>query len=224
MYVPAPFDASDPGWCHALIRSESFGILVGTGEDGVPFATHLPFLLDAARGPKGTLLGHVARANPQWRAFAGGRPALAVFLGPHAYVSPSAYEVHPSVPTWNYVAVHAYGVPRVVDDDPGVRAFLAALVREFEPAGPEAWSIETLPEDYLAKMMRGIVVFQLPIDRLEGKAKLSQNRGATDRAGVRRALATRGDHLAGAVAALMAEREPGRAAAGTSGWPPAARP
>jgi transcriptional regulator len=101
MYVPPSFEASDPAWCHALIGSQSFGTLVGVDDAGLPFATHLPFLLDADRGPLGTLLGHVARANPQWRQFrTPGRPVLAIFRGPHAYVSPAWYEVSPSVPRW----------------------------------------------------------------------------------------------------------------------------
>jgi len=207
VYVPPHFDASDRAWCHRLIEAESFGTLVGTDPSGAPFATHLPFLLDPDRGPLGTLLGHVARANPQWRHFAGDRPVLAIFTGPHAYVSPAWYGVHPSVPTWNYVAVHAYGRPALVEEPARVEALLARLVRTHEAGRPSPWAMESLPADYLAGMLRGIVAFEIPIGRLEGKAKLSQNRSDADRARVRDALAA-GDPLAAAVAALMAGPAP----------------
>ena len=114
MYIPAHFEASDVAWCHALIRREPFALLIGVDHTGAPFATHLPVLLDESPAPRGTLLGHVARPNPQWELFAPDRPVLVVFPGAHAYVSPSWYGTHPSVPTWNYVAVHAYGVPRLI--------------------------------------------------------------------------------------------------------------
>jgi transcriptional regulator len=205
VYVPRPFDASEPARCHALIRAHSFGTLVGVDPDGAPFATHLPFLLDEARGPLGTLLAHVARANPHWRYFAPGRPALAVFQGPHAYVSPAWYaEPRASVPTWNYVAVHAYGVPVLLEEPARVRALLARLVRTHEAGRPDPWTFESLPEDYVAGMLQGIVAFEVPIDRLEGKAKLSQNRGAADQARVQAALAGSPDPLDAAVAGLMA--------------------
>jgi transcriptional regulator len=203
MYVPKHFEVAEPAWCHALIEAESFGTLVGTDDAGTPFATHLPFLLDAGRGRLGTLLGHVARANPQWRYFAAGRPVLAIFQGAHTYVSPSWYEVHPSVPTWNYVAVHAYGVPVLIDEPGRVRALLARLVETHEAGQPAPWRIDSLADEYVAGMLRGIVAFEIPIERLEGKAKLSQNRGAADRARVRAALGSSDDRLARAVADLM---------------------
>jgi transcriptional regulator len=209
MYVPKHFDASDVAWCHALIRREPFAILVGVDSAGAPFATHLPVLLDESPAPLGTLLGHVARPNPQWRLFTRDRRVLVVFPGAHAYVSPSWYGTHPSVPTWNYVAVHAYGVPRVIDDAGRVRALLDRLVRTFEDGRPAPWRMDSLPDPYVEGMMRGIVAFEIPIDRLEGKAKLSQNRSASDQARVRLALGADGDPLARAVAALMAERAGG---------------
>jgi transcriptional regulator len=208
MYIPKHFDASEVAWCHALIRREPFAILVGVDQAGAPFATHLPVLLDEAPGPLGTLLGHVARPNPQWQLFAPDRPVLVVFLGAHAYVSPSWYGQDPSVPTWNYVAVHAYGVPRVTQDLGRVRALLDRLVRTFEDGRPAPWRMDGLPDDYVSGMMRGIVAFEIPIDRLEGKAKLSQNRPAGDQARVRAALLAQDDPLARAVAELMAEPEP----------------
>jgi transcriptional regulator len=208
MYIPKHFDASDVAWCHEHMRREPFAILVGVDQAGAPFATHLPVLLDEAPAPFGTLLAHVARPNPQWQLFAAGQPVLVVFWGPHGYVSPSLYGHHPSVPTWNYVAVHAYGVPRVIDDPARVRVFLDRLVHTFEDGRPNPWSMNDLTDKYLDGMMRGIVAFEIPIDRLEGKAKLSQNRPAEDQARVRAALAAEDDPLARALAALMPELDP----------------
>ena len=131
MYVPKHFDPADPAWCHALMARESFALLVSTGTDGLPFATHLPLLLDADRGPQGTIVGHLARANPHARLLAEGRPTLAVFQGPHAYISPGWYATHPSVPTWNYVAVHATGRPRLVEEPARVTALLARMVATY---------------------------------------------------------------------------------------------
>jgi transcriptional regulator len=208
VYIPTHFTAPDVTWCHALIRREPFALLVGVDEAGAPFATHLPVLLDEAPAPLGTLLGHVARPNPQWRLFASDRPVLVVFGGAHAYVSPSWYAQHPSVPTWNYVAVHAYGIPRLIEDAGRVRALLDRLVRTFEEGRPAPWRVDSLPNSYLDGMMRGIVAFEIPVERLEGKAKLSQNRSAGDQARVRSALLAENDPLARAVAELMADSDP----------------
>ncbi|MGH7415844.1 MAG: FMN-binding negative transcriptional regulator [Candidatus Rokuibacteriota bacterium] len=208
MYIPKHFQITDPAWCHALIRAQSFAVMITADDAGAPFATHLPILVDDTRGRLGTLRGHVARANPHWRYLAAGRPTLVVFSGAHAYVSPSWYATHPSVPTWNYVAVHATGPGALVEDPAQVKALLADLVRVHEPSGPAAWSLEGLPEDYVAGMQRGIVAFEIPIERLEGKAKLSQNRDAVDQARTREALASADDPLARAVAALMAGAPP----------------
>jgi len=208
MYIPKQFQITDTAWCHALMRAQSFAAMITADDAGVPFATHLPILVDPARGPLGTLRGHVARANPHWRYLSAGRPTLVIFAGAHAYVSPSWYATHPSVPTWNYVAVHAIGTGALVEDPEPVKTLLADLVRTYESSGPTAWSLEGLPADYLAGMQRGIVAFEIPIERLEGKAKLSQNRDAVDQARTREALAAADDPLARAVAALMAGAPP----------------
>jgi transcriptional regulator len=208
MYVPKQFQITDTAWCHALMRAQSFAAMITADDAGAPFATHLPILVDPARGALGTLRGHVARANPHWRYLAAGRPTLVIFSGAHAYVSPSWYATHPSVPTWNYVAVHATGAGALVEDPERVKALLADLVRTYESGGPTAWSMESLAADYLAGMQRGIVAFEIPIERLEGKAKLSQNRDAVDQARTREALAASDDPLARAVAALMAGAPP----------------
>jgi len=208
VYVPKHFEVTDTAWCHALMRAQSFALMITADDTGAPFATHLPILVDERRGPLGTLRGHVARANPHWRHLAAGRPTLVVFSGAHAYVSPSWYATHPAVPTWNYVAVHASGTGALVEDAEQVRALLADLVHVYESSGPEAWSFEALPADYVAGMQRGIVAFEIPIARLEGKAKLSQNRDAVDRGRTREALAASDDPVARAVAALMAGTPP----------------
>jgi transcriptional regulator len=208
MYIPKHFQITDSAWCHALMRAQSFAAMITADDAGVPFATHLPILVDPARGPFGTLRGHVARANPHWRYLAAGRPTLVIFSGAHAYVSPSWYATHPSVPTWNYVAVHATGTGALVEDPEQVKALLVDLVHTYESPGPSAWSFGSLAADYLAGMQRGIVAFEIPIERLEGKAKLSQNRDAVDQARTREALAATDDPLARAVAALMAGAPP----------------
>lgn len=197
MYIPAPFRQDDLAELHALVSRYSFATLV-TQHDGSPFATHLPVLLDSARGPCGTLRAHLARANPQCEDLADGQEALVIFQGPHAYVSPSSYETHPSVPTWDYAVVHAYGVPRIVDAE-ALYGILSDLVAKYESGRANPWSFD-LPRDYLQGMMRGIVGFEIEVARLEGKYKLSQNRSDTDRDGVAIALRDTGSREANVVA------------------------
>jgi transcriptional regulator len=205
MYIPKFNAVNDPALLHELMRSFSFATLVTT-HDGAPFATHLPFMLDDSEGAgeHGTLIAHMARGNAQWRDFDGVREALTIFQGAHAYISPSWYEEPVSVPTWNYAVVHAYGVPCVVEDEARVREILHALVDLHEGSFEEPWPME-LPDDYLRKMMGAIVAFEIPIARLEGKFKLSQNRSPADRHGVIEHLAASPDPDAQAVAALMHE-------------------
>jgi len=197
MYVPKAFREDDVARLHGFIRTWSFALLV-TDVDGVPGATHLPFVLEAAAGPQGRLIGHVARANPQWQAFDGTRQALAVFGGPHAYVSPTWYATSPAVPTWNYAAIHAYGRPRILEGTEAARDAVERLVREHDAA----WRLGDQPAEFVAGMLRGIVAFELPIERLEGKLKLSQNRPAADRPGILRGLRA-GGKVEQALADLM---------------------
>jgi transcriptional regulator len=202
VYVPGYFAESDRARLHELVRAHPFATLVSLAE-GEPFATHVPLLLDPDRGANGTLLGHVARGNPHWRLFDGGSPALAIFHGPHAYVSPRWYAGGLNVPTWNYVAVHASGRPRLIEDAAAVRALLERTAALFESGAREPWSPAALPAAYVEGLQRGIVGFELPIEKLEGKRKLSQNKGAADRAGVVAALRALGDPAGLAVAAEM---------------------
>jgi transcriptional regulator len=187
MYVPAAFAQTDLGALHDLIEAHDFGLLVSQGPDGL-IASHLPFLLDRTRGAHGTLYAHVARANPQWRNLADGE-AMAVFQGPHAYISPSWYKSHPSVPTWNYAAAHVYGRVTLIEDAASLQALVNRLVARHEGQRAPAWSTEGLPQKFIDGMLRGIVGFEMAITRIDGKQKLSQNRSATDRRGVIAALA-----------------------------------
>lgn len=187
MYVPKAFREDDVARLHGFLGAWSFALLV-TDVDGVPVATHLPLVLDDHAGSEARLIGHVARPNPQWRSFDGARQALAIFSGPHAYVSPTWYATAPAVPTWNYAAVHAYGRPRVLERPEATRDAVARLVAIHDPA----WSLADQPAEFIAGMLRGIVAFEMPIERLEGKLKMSQNRPAADRPGVVRALRARG--------------------------------
>jgi transcriptional regulator len=201
MYIPGSFRADDPALLHDLIRHYNFAALV-TQHEGAPFATHLPFTLDTARGQHGTLLAHMARANSQWRDFADRREALVIFQGPHAYVSPSWYETTPSVPTWNYAVVHAYGVPRIIEDRDQLYIMLENLVDTHEAARTPPWRMR-LPDDYVDRMMRAIVGFEIAITRLEGKLKLSQNRSESDQRRVMVELAASDDPLSVDVAEMM---------------------
>jgi len=203
MYIPTHFAITDTITCQQVIVEYGFGELVTVDDAGLPFASHLPFLIDAERGAGGTLIAHMARANPQWQHFANGKSALAMFHGPHAYVSPAWYATHPAVPTWNYIAVHAYGVPKIVDTPAAMQDILRRLVDINEAANGTGWHMDGLTEQYLGGMMGAIVAFEIPIDRLEGKAKLSQNRDEADRARVAEALAASAGPSARATAKAM---------------------
>src|SRR5262249_52987630 len=162
---------------------------------------HLPFLIDTDRG---LLKAHMARANEQWRQF-NEREAMVIFQGPHAYISPTWYLTHPSVPTWNYTAVHVYGVPPVVDDAIFVRKMLRELVETHEHGRQPEWTMD-LPEDYLHKMMQAIVAFEVPMDRVEGKYKLSQNRSDADQDSVIEHLSGSPYRIEAELVRLMADR------------------
>jgi transcriptional regulator len=200
MYIPKPFHVGDPQILHEFIDSNSFATLVST-IDGKPFATHLPLLFDRASSAHGMLLGHVARSNPQWHAFDGKQEALAIFQGPHAYVSPSWYATSPAVPTWNYTAVHVYGVPQVIDDESTLSDLLDRLIACYEAGMPRPWP-GVLPADFRVNLMRGIVGFAMNIERIEGKFKLSQNRSHEDQRRVIERLEMSADPVAKALGEL----------------------
>jgi transcriptional regulator len=202
MYIPPAFLESDLPTLHEFIERNSFGLLVSQ-HNGSLFATHLPFLLDRSLGPYGTLLGHVARANPQWKQISGQR-VLAVFSGPHAYISPTWYEAENVVPTWNYMAVHAYGQVRIVGDQ-DLLDIVRHLVELHEGSMPRPWSLGE-SNAYLERGLKQIVGFRIEIDRIEGKWKLNQNHPAEHREKVIRALDERGDTNSTAIAALMRQQ------------------
>ena len=173
MYTPAHFQVNDRDTLHEFMRRHSFATIVS--HDGqVPQATHMPVLLNPTQGEHGFLLSHMARANPQWRHF-GTSEVLIIFTGPHAYISPAWYVSEPAVPTWNYTAVHAYGIPRIVTDHDRFVQMLHDLVEFYESGRPNRWNGE-LPPEFRDGLMKGIVGIEIEITRLEGKFKLSQNR------------------------------------------------
>ena len=207
MFVPPVFELKDPAVIREIVEGYDFGLLV-TAAGNKPEASHLPFLYDPTAGSNGTLIAHMARANPQWRGFdalaANGGEALAVFQGPHAYVSPRYYaSSKPNVPTWNYLAVHAYGRPSLIEEPDALRAILERLSAKQEAGRSEPWSTGELPNDFMDKMMAGIVGFEMPITRLEAKAKLNQNKPREQMVRAMEALDGQDDPLARATAAQM---------------------
>lgn len=206
MYVPSQFREERVPMLHETIERIGFGTLVTLGADGMT-ASHVPMLIAAAPAPFGTLSGHLARANPQWRTALADQEALAIFTGPHAYITPSWYETKRQtgkvVPTWNYVAIHAYGRLRFIDDPERARTNVTGLTNRHEAGAAVSWQVTDAPADYIDAMLKAIVAFELTITRLEGKWKMSQNRPAEDRAGVVAGLTAEGE---AEVAAIVAER------------------
>jgi transcriptional regulator len=193
---------------HDFIARNGFGVLVSGGggdDDAQLIASHVPMLLDKPSGSHGTLATHLARQNEQChsltKAAEAGRDVLAIFQGPHAYISPRWYQNPVNVPTWNYVVVHAYGRPRVMNDD-RLAVHLRALVAKYE--GAKGWSTDSLPGEVMAKLQQQIVGFEMEMTRLQGKWKLGQNRTSADRAGAIAGLQTTGDAESAVVAELMA--------------------
>ena len=191
MYIPPAFREDDPHILHKLIRGAGLANLVTATADG-PIATPLPLVLAQDEGEQGVLYGHVAKANMQWKTPVIGA-ALAIFMGPDAYVTPSWYaskaEHGKVVPTWNYVAVHAYGPVEFFEDETRLLAAVKRVTELHEGPRTTPWQVSDAPEAYIRSQLRGIVGLRLPISRLEGKRKMSQNRSAADRVGVAAGLA-----------------------------------
>lgn len=188
MYTPREFQADDLARLHDLMRAHPFALFISV-RDGELFTTHLPCLLDAGRGPQGTLEAHLARANPHAAVIAAGTPTTVVFRGPQAYVSPRWYaQPADNVPTWNYAAVEVSGTPRVVDGEAAVLGLIERLTREHEAYVDPPWTLDE-GRAYATRIVRGVVAFELPIERLQGKFKFNQNKRPADRLGVMRALA-----------------------------------
>jgi len=206
MYTPSAFALDDLPELQQHMRGSRLALLVTHGEQGLQ-ASHLPLLLQVDEGPHGTLYGHFARANRQWQELQDGAEALVIFAGADAYVSPGFYpgkaEHGKVVPTWNYIAVHAYGTAEVFTDTERLRHLVGALTERHESARAQPWKLADAPSDYIDGMLKAIVGFALPIQRLEGKRKLSQNRSTPDIAGVREGLAASPDPHDQALAHLM---------------------
>ncbi|HEY7688219.1 MAG TPA: FMN-binding negative transcriptional regulator [Dongiaceae bacterium] len=208
MYVPPHFAEARLPVLQDFIAHHPFATLV-TLNGGALVANHLPLLYDPAPAPHGKLIGHLARANNQWRNPDAGLEALAIFSGPQAYVSPSWYvtkaETGKVVPTWNYAAVHAYGALRIIEDTAWLRDLVGRLTERHEAGRAQPWKVEDAPDSFVQAQLKGIVGVELTVSRFEGKWKLSQNRPVPDRIGTERGLKETGDPAGAAVAAMMAE-------------------
>lgn len=203
MYLPPHFREDRRDVQHALVRARPLGTLVTAGPAGL-VANHVPFLLHADEGPYGTLRAHLARANPQLAELAQVNECLAIFHGDEDYISPGWYatkrETGKVVPTWNFMTVHAWGAPRVIDDAAWLRRQVEDLTNVHEARQQAPWQVGDAPADYLATMLKGIVGVEIPIARIEGKWKMSQNRSEADRAGIRAGLRAQGkDDFAAAI-------------------------
>ena len=211
MHVAKHFQETRVEVIHALVHDRPFATLITLGADGIG-ATHLPFVLDPEPAPYGTLRGHVARVDPAWREVGADRQALAIFQGPDAYVSPNWYpskqETGKAVPTWNFLVVHAHGVARAIEDPVWLRAHLEELADRHERGRDTPWRVSDAPADYTERLMNGIVGIEMPIGRLIGKWKVSQNRSAADRDGVIEGLHKEGTDDASDLARLVREFAP----------------
>jgi transcriptional regulator len=187
MYQPPHFREDRLDVQHDLIRSHPLGLLITSGPGGL-MANPIPFLIDSGASERGTLLCHMARANPQWRELAAVEECLVVFQGPQDYVTPSWYatkrETGKVVPTWNYAMVHAWGKPAVIDDPDWLRRQIESLTQAREASRPEPWQVDDAPAAFVTAQIKGIIGVEIPIGRIEGKWKVSQNRPEPDRAGV----------------------------------------
>lgn len=173
MYIPKINEETDLSTLHDFMMAHNFAILVNH-HDGQLNATHLPLILDQVQGDYGTLIGHIARANKQWKTF-GEEEVMIIFNGPHTYISPTWYENHPSVPTWNYTTVHAYGVPQLIEEQAAIDDALHLLVKNHEQGRNPEWVMD-LPDQLMNTMRQAIVAFEIEITRIEGRFKLSQNK------------------------------------------------
>jgi transcriptional regulator len=213
VYIPRSFAEHDLPTLFDFIEANPLAAIVSGSSSHELLATHLPLVLDRAAGPMGTLIGHFARANPHSRHLTDGPvAALVIFTGHDAYISPEWYqtkkETGRDVPTWNYVAIHAYGTLRTRDDPQFLRAHLETLTHRHEDNREHPWHVSDAPEEYIAQQMQAIVAVELPIDRLEGKWKMSQNRRDVDIAGVVEGLGKSENPEERAVAAIVSERRP----------------
>src|ERR1043166_3586864 len=201
MYLPEAFREEDLATLHDLIRGNSFTSLVTVKGDQTSIS-HLPFLLDQNRGANGTLIAHMAKASKHWKEFEEPGDSFVIFTGPHAYISPAWYEKKESVPTWNYAVVHAYGRPALIEDGARLREIMFRLVDQYEAPLGRPWNMAVAAK-VIEEQLTGIVGFEMPIDRIEGKFKFNQNRPLADQQGVIRTLEGSPDPTVRQVADIM---------------------
>lgn len=203
MYVPSCFEESRMDVLRSLIQQHSLGTLVTLSADGID-ANHMPFVFDPEPRPSGTLRAHVARSNPVWRDFSADIEVLVVFQGAQSYISPSLYATKKEdgrvVPTYNYMVVHAYGRMRVIEDAAWLRDLLGRLSDQHEANPQQPWKIDDAPAEYIGRLMQAIVGIEIPVSRLIGKWKVSQNQPAENRASVEAGLRVQGSDDARAMA------------------------
>ena len=208
MYTPTPFQQDRPEVLQEFMERYPLAVLVGASDKGV-LASHIPLIFEGTHGTSGTLKGHIARANPMWREFTDGAEVLAIFQGASHYISPNWYaskrEHGKVVPTWNYTVVHARGRITWIQDRAWLRSFVGTLTDRHERGSASPWQISDAPAGYFEQMLSAIVGFEIAIESLSGKWKLSQNRSAADQAGVVSALSTSADPAALEMAALVAQ-------------------
>jgi transcriptional regulator len=204
MYVPKINQIEDRAALLAYMRAYSFAALATSGAGGL-MATHLPFVIEEAGGQI-TLLAHMAKANPQWRDFAAGGEALAIFMQPHAYVSPRLYDSRQNVPTWNYVAVHAYGRPLLIEGRAAKIELQKKLIRQYDPGYLE--QMAELTDAYLDAKLAVIVSFSIAVTHIDARYKLSQDKNPAERERIARDLEASGDSVAAETARLMREHRP----------------
>jgi transcriptional regulator len=206
MYIPKHFEETNVATLHELIQSHPLGAWV-TYSEGELVANHIPFLLDAARGEHGTLIGHVARANPIWRSLSSDADSLVMFQGPNAYISPSWYPSKQNagevVPTWNYAIVHTHGRARAIQDRDWLHDVVQRLTNTHEANQTYPWKVSDAPHDYIQRMLGSIVGIEIPLSKLTGKWKVSQNRPTEDKLGVVAGLLASDNSAATAMSELV---------------------
>jgi transcriptional regulator len=198
MYIPEFNRVEDPATALAFMRANRFAVLVSGGDEG-PFATHLPVVISESGGEV-SLRAHVAKSNPHWKLL-GQQESVVIFHGPHAYISPSLYEIRDSVPTWNYATVHAYGRGQILAAETDKHKILAELISQFDASYLEQWN--SFDEQYRNRMLNHIVAFEILLTRIEAKFKLSQNRTKIEQENIIQALGASSDSAVSGIAELM---------------------
>jgi transcriptional regulator len=213
MYIPTWFKEERIEVLQAELNKISFGTLITTSPKGL-MASHVPMLIDRTRGELGTLFGHLARGNSQWRESTVGNEDLATFVGPDAYISPNWYqtkrETGKVVPTWDYIAIQARGTVTFFDDHKRLLEIVSSLTKHHEAYSEKPWSVSDAPAEYLSGMLKSIVGFEMPVSKIEGAWKLSQNKGKEDREGVKQGLIERNRSVDSLISKEIRSHEPNK--------------